>query len=64
MIDWAGIAFQILQSVLVVLAAPALLGWVNQCRAWLQNRKGPGVLRPYYMLWRLFHKEAVVAQHA
>ena len=25
-----GIAFQILQSVLVVLAAPLLMGWVNQ----------------------------------
>jgi len=62
--DGPGIAFQILQSVLVVLAAPALLGWVNQCRAWLQNRKGPGVLRPYFMLWRLFHKEAVVAHNA
>ncbi len=64
MIDWAGIAFQILQSVFVVLAAPLLLGWVNQCRAWLQNRRGPGVLRPYFVLWRLFHKEAVVAEHA
>lgn len=62
--DAAGIAFQILQSVLVVLAAPALLGWVNQCRAWLQNRKGPGVLRPYFLIWRLFQKEAVVAENA
>jgi formate hydrogenlyase subunit 4 len=64
MIDAAGITFQILQSMLVVLAAPALLGWVNQCRAWLQNRKGPGVLRPYFLLWRLFQKEAVVAENA
>jgi len=64
MMDAAGIAFQILQSVFVVLAAPALLGWVNQCRAWLQNRKGPGILRPYFLLWRLFHKEAVVADNA
>lgn len=64
MIDWPGIAFQILQSVLVVIAAPALLGWVNQCRAWLQSRTGPGVLRPYFLLWRLFRKEAVVAHHA
>jgi formate hydrogenlyase subunit 4 len=64
MIDWAGIAFQVLQSVFVVVAAPLLMGWVNQCRAWLQNRTGPGVLRPYYTLWRLFHKEAVVAEHA
>ncbi len=64
MIDIAGIAFQILQSMLVVLAAPALLGWVNQCRAWLQNRTGPGVLRPYFLIWRLFQKEAVVADNA
>lgn len=64
MIDTAGIAFQILQSMLVVLAAPALLGWVNQCRAWLQNRRGPGVLRPYFLIWRLFQKEAVVAENA
>src|SRR5690606_9219027 len=41
-----------------------LLGWVNQCRAWLQNRSGPGVLQPYYVLWRLFHKEAVLAHDA
>ena len=63
-IDGAGIAFQFLQSLFAVLAAPLLLGWVNQCRAWLQNRRGPGVLRPYFVLWRLFHKEAVVADHA
>jgi formate hydrogenlyase subunit 4 len=64
MSDWAGIGFQILQSVIAVLAAPLLVGWVDQCRAWLQNRRGPGVLRPYATLWRLFHKEAVVAEHA
>jgi len=64
MIDWAGISFQILQSVFVVLAAPLLMGWVNQCRAWLQSRSGPGVLRPYHALWRLFHKEAVIAEQA
>ena len=29
------IAYQLLQSVLVVLIAPAVAGWVNQCRAWL-----------------------------
>ena len=30
--------------VLAVLLAPVLLGWVNQCRAWLQNKSGPGIL--------------------
>ena len=64
MIDVAGIAFQIVQSIFVAATAPLLLGWVNQCRAWLQNRSGPGVLQPYFMLRRLFHKEAVLAEKA
>lgn len=64
MIDGQAIAFQIVQSMFVAASAPLLLGWVNQCRAWLQNRSGPGVLQPYYVLRRLFHKEAVLAQNA
>ena len=39
--------FQLFQNVLVLLAAPLLLGWVNQCRAWMQNRSGAGILQPY-----------------
>ena len=45
------IVFQVLQSVLVVLIAPLVLGWVNQCRAWLQNRSGAGVSQPYKVLY-------------
>ncbi|MCC7484352.1 MAG: NADH-quinone oxidoreductase subunit H [Burkholderiales bacterium] len=56
--------FQVLQSVLVVLIAPLVLGWVNQCRAWLQNRSGPGIWQPYRVLHKLFHKDAVVAHDA
>ena len=60
----AGIAFQILQSVFVVLAAPLLMGWVNQCRAWLQNRSAPSILLPYWTLAKLFHKDAIFARDA
>src|SRR5258706_8039669 len=59
-----GIAFQILQSVFVVLAAPLLTGWVNQCRAWLQNRSAPSILLPYFTLAKLFHKDAIFARDA
>jgi len=59
-----GIAFQVLQSVFVVLAAPLLMGWVNQCRAWLQNRSAPSIWLPYYTLAKLFHKDAVIARNA
>ena len=55
---------QLFQDALVVLIAPLLLGWVNQCRAWLQNRSGAGVLQPYRNLIKLFHKDAVLANNA
>jgi len=58
------IVFQLTQLLLVVLAAPLLTGWVNQCQAWLQNRSGAGMLQPYRVLHKLFHKDAVIAHNA
>jgi formate hydrogenlyase subunit 4 len=58
------ILFQLVQDAVVVLLAPLLVGWVNQCRAWLQNRSGAGVLQPYRNLAKLFHKDAVLAHNA
>ena len=55
---------QTLQTLLLIGLAPLLLGWVNQCRAWMQNRTGPGLMQPYRVLHKLFHKDAVVADHA
>lgn len=60
----AGLFSQLLEIVVALLLAPLLMGWVNQCRAWLQNRSGPGILQPYRMLHKLFNKESVVAEHA
>jgi formate hydrogenlyase subunit 4 len=57
----AGIVFQLLQSLLVVLLAPLMLGWINQCRAWLQNRSGAGIAQPYRVIHKLLHKDAIVA---
>ena len=58
------ILFQLAQLLLVVLLAPLLTGWVNQCQAWLQNRSGAGVLQPYRVLRKLFYKDAVIAHNA
>ncbi len=60
----AGILYQLSQSLLMVLLAPLMLGWVNQCRAWLQNKSGAGVAQPYYVLRKLFNKDAVLAHNA
>lgn len=59
-----GILAQLLAIFIALLGAPLLMGWVNQWRAWLQNRSGAGLLQPYRMLHKLFHKESVVADHA
>lgn len=55
---------QLLQTFVIVALAPLLLGWVNQCRAWLQNKSGAGVLQPYRVLHKLFHKNAVLPERA
>ena len=54
-----------LTALLVALAgAPLVMGWVNMCRAWLQNRKAPPLLQPFRLLHKLFWKESVVAHDA
>jgi formate hydrogenlyase subunit 4 len=60
----AGAAAQFTELMLAVLLAPLLTGWVNQCRAWLQNKSAPGLLQPYRVLAKLFEKEAVLAYNA
>ena len=60
----AGLASQFLQLALAIALAPLLVGWVNQCRAWLQNRRAPSLLLPYRTIRKLFTKEAVVAAGA
>jgi len=64
MISAAGIAAQFAQFMLAVLLAPVLTGWVNQCRAWLQNKSGAGILQPYRTLRKLFSKDVVLAHNA
>jgi formate hydrogenlyase subunit 4 len=60
----SGLAAQFTELMLALLLAPLLTGWVNQCRAWLQNRSGPGLLQPYRVLGKLLQKDVVLAHNA
>ena len=60
----AGLAAQFTELMLALLLAPLLTGWVNNCRAWLQNKSAPGLLQPYRVLGKLFRKEVVLAHNA
>ncbi len=62
--SWTGVLSQLLEIVLAIALAPALMGWVNQWRAWLQNRSAPSLWQPYRQLHKLFIKESVVADTA
>ena len=57
--DWI---VQLMGIALAVAAAPVFVGWVNQCRAWLQNKSAPSILQPYRGIRKLFHKDAVIAE--
>jgi formate hydrogenlyase subunit 4 len=59
-----GVASQALEVVIALALAPLLLGWVNQCRAWLQNKSAPSILLPYRTLHKLFNKDSLIADRA
>jgi len=55
---------QLLELIAALTAAPLFVGWINQCRAWLQNRSAPSIWLPYRGIRKLFHKDAVIAENA
>jgi len=58
------IAAQALQMFLVIVVAPLMLGVTRKVKARLLRRIGPPVIQPYRDLWKLMHKEAVLAHNA
>jgi len=55
---------QVGEVLLAIGLAPFLVGWIAQCRAWLQNRSAPPLLQPWRMLRKLFWKDATLAEQA
>jgi formate hydrogenlyase subunit 4 len=60
----AGLVVQGFQMALVLLAAPLLTGFIRKVKARLQRRRGPSLIQPYRDLYRLLHKEVVLAENA
>jgi formate hydrogenlyase subunit 4 len=59
-----GVIAQLTEMLVALVAAPLLVGWVNMCRAWLQNRSAPPLWQPFYLLHKLFLKDSVIAHNA
>jgi len=62
--NFSGFLSQVLEIAIAITLAPLLTGWVNQWRAWLQNKSAPSIWQPYRMLHKLFNKESVLASNA
>lgn len=52
------------QAMGIVLFAPLVQGFIQWCKARLQNRRGPSPLQPYRNLYKLLAKDLVVAETA
>ena len=62
--NFSGFLSQVFEIAIAIALAPLLTGWVNQWRAWLQNKSAPSIWQPYRMLHKLFNKESVLASNA
>jgi len=58
------LAAQALQMLLVLALAPLVLGVTRKIKARLLRRIGPPTWQPYVDIWKLLHKEAVLAHNA
>ena len=59
-----GYLLEIGQSLLALLLAPGLVGFIRTVKARLQGRRGAPPWQPYYDLRKLFGKEAIVSRNA
>ncbi|MCL5264832.1 MAG: NADH-quinone oxidoreductase subunit H [Chloroflexi bacterium] len=50
--------------VLALAVAPLLNGVIKKSKAGWQNRCGPGVLQPWFDIWKYLGRESVVSEHA
>ncbi len=49
------------QFLIIIFFSPLVNGVIKKLKANMQGRVGPGMLQPYYDLWRLFKKDMVVS---
>jgi len=54
----------IAQALLLLGVAPLVTGFIRTMKARLQMRRGPGVLQPYYEIYKLLRKEMVIPDTA
>jgi len=64
MIDISSFITEVIQVLLLLLAAPLFTGWVKTVKCRMQGRTYAGIFQPYRELRKLFAKEVVLAENA
>jgi len=57
------LAIAVFQVFIILALAPLLSGMIKKVKAFLQMRKGPGILQPYYDIAKLLRKDSVVSEN-
>jgi len=60
----AGISFNLVQVLVVIVFAPLLAGTVSRLKEIVQSKRGPSIFQPYRDLWKLFHKDEVISEES
>jgi formate hydrogenlyase subunit 4 len=55
---------EIAQILILLVAAPAFVGWVRVLKCWSQGRSSAGIFQPYRDIMKLFSKDVVLAENA
>ncbi len=55
---------EIIQIAVLLLVAPAFVGWVKMVKCWSQGRTSPSLFQPYRDIRKLFAKDVVLADSA
>src|SRR5579859_1062627 len=54
----------IIKFIFLPLLSPLGIGIVRKIKAYMQNRQGASIMQPYFDLWKLFHKDEIIAHDA
>ncbi len=58
------ILFNLIQVAVVVAFAPLVSGVLSRLKEMVQSKRGPSVFQPYRDLWKLLHKDEIVAEES
>ena len=58
------IVLLIIQSLLIPVFSPLIVGVIRKIKAKFQNRQGASIFQPYRDLWKLFNKDEVISENA